>query len=91
MPRDLHDAHRDLSRAVERAYGVRRAFATDRGRMEFLLELYAALIGQQQSIPWQLRVGGLDHRDAFFKTVSAVEIEVETRALARTTLAGLGR
>ena len=51
MPRDLHDAHRDLSRAVERAYGVRRAFTSDRGRMEFLLDRYIRLIGQQASKP----------------------------------------
>lgn len=50
MPRDLHDAHRDLSRAVERAYGVRRAFTSDRGRMEFLLARFTRLSGQQQAI-----------------------------------------
>ena len=48
---DLHDAHRDLSRAVERAYGVRRLFTSDHERMEFLLECYATLVGRQEAIP----------------------------------------
>jgi hypothetical protein len=50
MPRDLREAHRALSRAVERAYGARRSFDNDRSRMEFLLDRYAGLIGQQETI-----------------------------------------
>jgi hypothetical protein len=46
MPADLVAAHRELSRAVDRAYGTRRSLANDRDRMEFLLERYAALTTQ---------------------------------------------
>lgn len=41
MPPDLLAAHRDLSRAVDRAYATRRSLANDRDRMEYLLERYA--------------------------------------------------
>ncbi len=39
MPRDLHEAHHDLDRAVDACYG-KRAFKSEAERFEFLLELY---------------------------------------------------
>lgn len=44
MPMDLLDAHRSLSRVVDRAYATRRSLANDRDRMEYLLERYAAMV-----------------------------------------------
>ena len=50
MPRSLVDAHAVLSRLVDRAYAQRRAFASDRERMEVLLSRYTEMIGRQQTI-----------------------------------------
>ena len=43
MPSDLHSAHRELDRAVDRLYR-RRRFASDRERAEHLLGMYEAMI-----------------------------------------------
>jgi hypothetical protein len=50
MPQTLIDAHRTLSREVDRAYVPRRVFPTDRARMEFLLGSYANLAQQQLTL-----------------------------------------
>ena len=40
MPKDLLDAHHALDHAVDSAYGVKRSFASEATRLEFLFELY---------------------------------------------------
>lgn len=44
MPKNLLDAHHALDRAVDAAYGLKKAFAYESARLEFLFERYQALV-----------------------------------------------
>ena len=43
MPKDLLDAHHVLDRAVDAAYGLKKPFASESARLEFLFGLYQTL------------------------------------------------
>lgn len=55
MPPDLHRAHADLDRAVERCYRIER-FTSDRERVEFLFRLYGRMA--EPLLPGRARVRG---------------------------------
>lgn len=54
MPADLLKAHKDLDVAVDRAYGIKKPFASESERLEFLFGLYQELISKD-SLPIQSR------------------------------------
>jgi len=50
MPKDVLDAHHALDRAVDVAYGIKKPFASESARLEFLFERYQEQYCQTPSV-----------------------------------------